>query len=185
MTQYIIFDLEATCWADKEKQRHSSEIIEIGAVRVLGSPPERADTFNLLVRPVLNPVLSEYCTRLTGIEQKDVDGGKVFHEAMQEFEKWIGKEKTVMCSWGFYDKKQILREAKMKGYEGSILRLLDRHISLKHQLASSRGVRPREINSVVYREVPMQGRRHRALDDALYYTTLFLRYSDVWSFPSL
>ncbi|HOV26328.1 MAG TPA: 3'-5' exonuclease [Pseudobacteroides sp.] len=111
---YIIFDLEATCW-DNDKSK-TSEIIEIGAVK-LNEKLEVTGTFCRFIKPTINPVLSEFCTELTTIKQEDVNEAKAFNDIIKEFEEWIISDNldVVLCSWGFYDKKQIKTECELKG----------------------------------------------------------------------
>ena len=66
----IIFDLEATCW-DKGTPGMTQEIIEIGALR-LNELGQKVGSFHSMVRPMVHPVLSPYCRRLTHIDQEDI-----------------------------------------------------------------------------------------------------------------
>lgn len=67
---YIIFDLEATCWEnDRTKQ---NEIIEIGAVK-LDENLAVIGEFQTFIKPKLNPILSDFCKKLTSISQEEVD----------------------------------------------------------------------------------------------------------------
>ena len=63
----FIVDLEATCWDDRPQYSvDETEIIEIGCV--LATPGGMVlDEFSTFVRPVEEPVLSRFCTRLTSI----------------------------------------------------------------------------------------------------------------------
>lgn len=165
--EYIIFDLEATCW--EEKNDKIKEIIEIGAVK-LSDNLEVLDTFSEFVKPKINPMLSAFCKSLTGISQKDVDDALIFNEVISNFEKWIfsSGKKVEIISWGYYDKKQILMESGAKGYSGKIIKLLqERHISLKHEFAKIRKERTcgmkRALNKL---NIPLKGHHHRGIDDA-------------------
>ncbi|MDT0269118.1 3'-5' exonuclease [Streptomyces sp. DSM 44915] len=77
MSTYVVFDLEFTTWRgaleqDWEAPGQLREIVQIGAVRVTGSH-EVVDSYEALVRPVVNPELSGHFTELTGIDQESVD----------------------------------------------------------------------------------------------------------------
>ncbi len=175
---YIIFDLEATCWEnDKSK---TSEIIEIGAVKLNGRL-EIIDTFSKFIKPVIHPVLSDFCTKLTSIEQRNVDTANIFGDVMVEFEDWITSSETevTLCSWGFYDKKQIFRECKAKNYSGRIHDLLDRHISIKHQFAEIKGISPCGMSQALdLLGLPLEGTHHRGIDDAKNITKIFMEVFD-------
>ncbi len=70
--RYVIVDLEATCWQTGTSQARQ-EIIEIGAVMLLSSEARSPSEFAEFVRPVVEPELSDFCIRLTGITQQEVD----------------------------------------------------------------------------------------------------------------
>ncbi|MFM1652489.1 exonuclease domain-containing protein [Brevibacillus sp. B_LB10_24] len=166
MRNTIIFDLEATCWEKPDQKQ--SEIIEIGAVKLDGSL-QQIGTFSRLVRPTVHPELSEFCTKLTTITQKEVDAAKPFVQAMEEFEQWIvsSSRDVMLISWGFYDKRQIQRECAAKHYGGAILQLLAGHVSLKHQFAEARQIPPCPMTKALeLLQLPLEGVHHRALDDA-------------------
>ncbi|MFD9114141.1 3'-5' exonuclease [Streptomyces bottropensis] len=77
MPTFVIFDLEFTTWPGAMDQHWSApgqlrEIVQIGALR-LNEEYSVVETYDALVRPVVNPVLSPFLTALTGIEQGAVD----------------------------------------------------------------------------------------------------------------
>lgn len=70
----IIFDTEYTAWCGSmefgwSRPGEYKEIIQIGAIKI-NSEFQIQDTFEVLVRPVLNPILSDYIQRLTKIDQR-------------------------------------------------------------------------------------------------------------------
>jgi 3'-5' exoribonuclease 1 len=167
--RYIIFDLEATCWEEQEKGNKEGEIIEIGAVK-LDDKLEIADVFSEFVKPTVNPTLSVFCKGLTTIRQEDVDGALEFNEAIKKFEDWILSEDgdARLLSWGYYDKKQILKESAAKNYSGEIIKLLEeKHISLKHKFAKSRKIKTCGMKRALeILNLPLEGEHHRGIDDA-------------------
>lgn len=110
----VIFDLEYTAWEGSwqrgwaEPWEHR-EVVQLGAVMV-----DAARDFALLgsllafVRPALNPSLSEYFIRLTGITQATVDSqGCGFADAYDEFMKFAA-DADVLFSNGLDG--EVLRE---------------------------------------------------------------------------
>ena len=171
--QYIIFDLEATCWEVKDDK--ITEIIEIGAVK-LNENLEITDTFSKFVKPTINPVLTDFCKTLTSIKQEDVDNAQTFNEAIADFEKWISPGDDIgLVSWGYYDKRQILEEAKLKNYSGEIIKFLEeRHISLKHEFAEIRQEKRVGMKRALKKlNLPLGGTHHRGIDDAKNITKIF------------
>ena len=59
---YIIVDLEATCW--QGKRLGQNETIEIGAVLV-NEHKEIVSEFEQFIKPLNHPILSAFCTELT------------------------------------------------------------------------------------------------------------------------
>ena len=177
---YIIFDLEATCW--EEKHKHVSEIIEIGALKV-NNKEEIVDEFNAFVKPVLQPKLSDFCKKLTSIEQSDVDSAKRFPDVLEDYKKWIGVGEVdyYLCSWGFYDKKQLTTDSELHNINTD---WLNRHISVKHQhqiltnLTKSVGLG----RAIHLEDLEFEGTPHRGIDDARNITKIFLKYFGLWKF---
>lgn len=170
---YIIFDLEATC--EKNIKLPDSEIIEIGAVR-LDKDLKETGRFCRFIRPVYRPVLSEFCKRLTTIKQSETDSAEIFSEVLPAFEDWIEETGPArLYSWGGYDKRQILRESKMKNYSGKIQRLLENHFNLKeeyqkaynHSYGSGMGTALKALG------IPLEGTHHRGIDDAVNIAKIF------------
>jgi inhibitor of KinA sporulation pathway (predicted exonuclease) len=91
----VVYDLEFTAWDGSwagqwMRPGEYKEIIQIGAVKVAGdfSPIE---TLNVLVRPRLNPVLSDYIQTLTGITNEALaDRGVDFTEGYCSFVSFAG-----------------------------------------------------------------------------------------------
>ncbi|XP_074821431.1 ERI1 exoribonuclease 2 isoform X1 [Natator depressus] len=86
----IIIDFESTCWKDG-KYHYSQEIIEFPAVLLNTSTGEIESEFHMYVQPQEHPILSEFCTELTGIKQNQVDEGVPLNICLSQFSKWIQK----------------------------------------------------------------------------------------------
>lgn len=158
----IICDLEATCWKD-EPYKDEMEIIEIGAVRIVDG--KVTDEFQSMVKPVLHPVLSDFCKELTTISQGEVDGAAWFAEVYPSFMRWIGPKPFVFASWGRYDIKQLKLDVARHQlpWNGG----LDRHINIKHAFAAFRQVKPCGMEKALsLAKLPLEGTHHRGLDDA-------------------
>ncbi|MEM1322187.1 MAG: 3'-5' exonuclease [Bacteroidota bacterium] len=176
---YIIYDLEASCW------RHSppdliQEIIEIGAYRI-NSYGEVTGEYNRFVRPVVNPFLSPFCKQLTSITQEDVNRARTFPDVIEEFQDWIGiyEEEYTLCSWGGFDKKMIIKDCQLHKLEYD---WVDPHINLKAQYQQLKRLhRPCGLKNAVKREgFEFSGIHHRGIDDAQNLAKIFNKYLDEW-----
>uniref|UniRef100_A0A3Q2D211 ERI1 exoribonuclease 2 n=1 Tax=Cyprinodon variegatus TaxID=28743 RepID=A0A3Q2D211_CYPVA len=93
----IVIDFESTCW--REKNNHGQEIIEFPAVLLNTSTGEVESEFHTYVQPQEHPVLSEFCTELTGITQGQVESGVPLQICLSRFNRWLQNlrmEKGVM-----------------------------------------------------------------------------------------
>lgn len=183
---YIVFDLEATCWENNDARR-LNEIIEIGAVK-LNDTFDIIDEFSSYVRPTINSQLSPFCRKLTTICQVNVDSAPVFSEAMSMFENWIFStgENVLLLSWGHYDRKQILREAAEKNYFGKSIQFLEEgHRSLKHEFAKVRHIKPCGMaKALQLLNLSLEGIHHRGIDDAKNIARIFRIVSHELEVPS-
>ncbi len=162
--RFVIVDLEATCWQGGRKQR-PSEVIEIGAVVFDGETGQVVSEFSRFVRPVLEPVLSEFCIALTTIEQPDVDGARSFAEVFAAFVDWIGPAPFVLCSWGAYDYQQLQLDCRRNGVV--FPDTFEHYVDLKQFFADVWGVAPcGMVRALELLGLPQEGTHHRGIDDA-------------------
>ncbi|NJL74710.1 MAG: exonuclease domain-containing protein [Saprospiraceae bacterium] len=177
---YIIFDLEATCWENTPKSK-TQETIEIGAI-FLNAYGEIEGSFNRFIRPVLNPYLSNYCMSLTTIRQEQVDRAEKFVPVIEDFQDWacVFDEDYVLCSWGDFDQEILINDCKFHDVEQDWLK---HHINLKRQYQKIKGLNKQKgLKSAVTAEgFEFTGTHHRAIDDAKNLTKIFLKHLDMWS----
>ncbi len=176
---FIIFDLEATCWYGSPASMRQ-EIIEIGAVRCTPYG-EIEGVFNRFIRPVVNPTLSAYCQELTTIRQEDVNRASLFDEVIEDFQDWaeIFDEDYLLCSWGNFDKRLLKQDCDLHGLDAD---WVNAHINIKRQYMEIKRLRrPRGLKAAVTAEgFEFTGIHHRGISDAENLAKLFTKYLDVW-----
>ena len=105
----VLYDTEFTSWEGFLEQKFEApgryrEIIQIGAVKLdagVGADLDEIDSFCCLVRPKINPDLSDYIQDLTSISQKDLDQNAVaFRQALDSFVAFIGDDTDLLLSFG-------------------------------------------------------------------------------------
>jgi 3'-5' exoribonuclease 1 len=161
---HIILDLEATCW-EKGTSPSRMETIEFGAVRLECGSWRAIDEFSSFVKPVEEPLLSDYCRKLTGIRQSDVDCARTFPVVLSKFLDWIGREPIVLCSWGAYDPRQL--EVDCRRHRITFPDLFRIQRNLKKEFAGWRGIKPCGMKrALAILEIPLEGSHHRGIDDA-------------------
>lgn len=108
-------DLEATCCDIDSFPRDEMEIIEFGCT-VLDNNLNIVDGLNLFVKPVVHPVLTNFCKELTTITQSDVESAKEWNSISPEIGNFFNKfEDIVWVSWGGFDERFIRRQCSRTG----------------------------------------------------------------------
>jgi len=180
MKNYIIYDLEATCWEDMPAG-YVQETIEIGAFRVNHFGEVRGK-FNRFIQPVVHPTLSPFCRQLTNISQDEVNRAGKFPQVIEEFWDWarIEEEDYVLCSWGGFDKKMFVHDCNLHRLESN---WAEQHANLKEQYRTLKQMRHAVgLRKAVEREgILFTGMHHRGISDAENLTKLFLKYLGHWN----
>ncbi|MDE2291731.1 MAG: hypothetical protein KGL53_06580, partial [Elusimicrobia bacterium] len=159
----VVYDLEATCW-EQGTVVERQEVIEIGAVR-LDSDLRAVAEFQRMVRPVKEPVLSDFCRRLTNIAQEEVDAAGTFPGALEEFRAWGGEPPVRWASWGAYDLRQLKSDCSRHGLD--LPASMECHVDLRALFAEQRDLPPGTMTRALELVgIPQRGRHHRGLEDS-------------------
>ncbi|SRR5258708_322472 len=104
----LCIDINATCWERPLEQPpgQKNEIIEIGYVPLSIIKLTIGEPKTIIIRPKTSKV-SQFCTRITGITQEEVDIGISFKDACQKLIKENDSLKFPYVSYGLYDKKHL------------------------------------------------------------------------------
>jgi inhibitor of KinA sporulation pathway (predicted exonuclease) len=161
---FLVVDLEATCDENHRIPHHEMETIEVGAVLVDGESLEPVAEFQSFVRPRRHPILRPFCTRLTSITQPQVASAPLFPEVMEQLRSFLDGYPALFCSWGDYDRKQLLQDAS---FHRARLPFDGRHFNVKQAFAERLNQRPSGMAQAL-RTVGLriQGTHHRGIDDA-------------------
>lgn len=164
----VIIDVEATCVEPKDPN-FKNEIIEIGAVKFNLKTLEIVDEFQCFIKPIINPILSDFCKELTTIKQSDVNPAHSFETEYNRFVKWYGSEKgNLFCSWGYYDKMSFERDCKLHNLE---YKLGNNHWNIKRFYEEITGVAGKSgvglHKAVKQCGLEFEGVQHRAKVDAI------------------
>lgn len=180
MKEFVIFDLEATCYDRNEiaPDGFVNEIIEIGAVK-LDHTGKEIDRFSQFAKPKLFPKLSNFCTELTTITQEDVDGADELVHVLQEFIHWCND--ATLVSWGHYDINQLGKDLIRNDLE-HLLHVCDNHHSLKHLHAKWNNLKQKRGigmgRALKMEGLQLDGTHHRGIDDAVNIAKIFRKYLD-------
>lgn len=171
----LLIDLEFTCWEDSLRTRwadpaHPAEVIEIGLAAYRADTRAVTGSFASLVRPRVNPALSNYCRELLHIAQREIDAAEELPVVLGALEGWLRVQPAPTlptCGWGDMDRVRLAANANTVGVSDP---LADRpHIDLRLVLTALLDhPKPLERDDLRdLKKLPPNPRRHRALDDAL------------------
>jgi inhibitor of KinA sporulation pathway (predicted exonuclease) len=140
------------------------ELVQIGAVRVDIATLEVLAEFAVLVRPRLNPVLSDYFQNLTGITDAAIaERGVDFLEAYEQFRQFCAD--APICAFGRDD---LIFEEDMRLYGIRDATPLPPYVNAIWTLIAG-GIDPRGFHACDVARlcgVVFDGRQHDALADA-------------------
>jgi inhibitor of KinA sporulation pathway (predicted exonuclease) len=167
-------DLEATCdeVGESESPRplavvpDQMETIEVGLVVIDLETLEIVDEFQRFVRPQINPLLTDFCKKLTSIQQGDVDSAGTYVEVGQELGAFIARyPNAAWASWGDYDARQLERDAGFAACPSLLAGLQHFNVRKWHK-----GLYDNQAKSLKQTVEAMglvwQGTYHRGIDDA-------------------
>ena len=110
----ILVDLEATCWPPgdprRKQQSEISESIEIYGAAVDPINFSILKDFHSYVRPNNNPILTDFCKKLTGLSQAMIDVAPSSEDFIKTWQSWVGKAPFYLASWGSFDHRVLSRE---------------------------------------------------------------------------
>ena len=169
----LIIDVEATCWDQPlPSLNHSQvinemEVIEFGCV-VANLSGKVLSSRSFFVRPSVRPQLSDFCQRLTGISQTEIDNASGYKEVVRELDAWLSDFNIEFwASWGNYDKNQIQVELERHNVAPKFYEL--EHVNLKKLWR--KGKRNKQstalLGALEHEGFKFQGKQHRGIDDAL------------------
>jgi len=165
----VIFDLEFTAWEGSMESRWTrpgeyTEVVQIGAVKLDAASLKQVDSFEMLVRPRVNPVLSDYLVALTGITNEALAArGVDFIIAYRSFLDFVGEART----WAHgRDDLIFLGNLKLYGWEHALpLPLYSNAVSwFTEQGIDLKGKRACDVAEAA--GAVFEGRKHDALADA-------------------
>lgn len=167
----ILFDLELTAWegsmvAGWSRPGELREVIQIGAIRLGPGPdlPEQ-DAMSCLVRPVQNPVLSDYIVALTGITQDAIENEAItYPEAQERLDAFIGEpDMPAYCNGADHE---ILAE-NARWHAVAPPHRLGNMINFRRHLGGMLRVGPTDFHSIQVAELAGAGNTSDLLHDAL------------------
>jgi inhibitor of KinA sporulation pathway (predicted exonuclease) len=164
----LVYDLEFTAWEGSMANRwlrpgEFTELVQIGAVRVNAETFAVEAEMDVLVRPRINPVLSDYFTKLTGITNDDVAmHGIDFADAYRAFLEFAGS-----CTTMAFGTDNLIFEDNIRLYGLRRVGALPPFINLRPWF-NANGIATAKLHSCDVGPalgIAFEGRQHNALAD--------------------
>ena len=173
----VVYDLEYTTWEGARARRWMApgefrEVVEIAAVSLdAGRGFAETGIMTLLVKPRLNPQLSDYFVELTGIGQAELDEkGVSYQQARTQFASFVSQAVSAPGRrvWSYGEDNEILSENDRLWNLPPVV-AAGHFADIRSALAKEGGFDPRLVDSSSLPQtlgLSVSGRAHRALDDA-------------------
>lgn len=169
--QYIIWNFKNTRWNTREGNGNVKEIIEVGAVK-LDQSLNLMSTYHSYVRPLMSPILSEYCIKTNNISQEQVDNSPTFTKMLDEFMPWVGIGRIKTISWGTREKQNFKYNCQMYGRP---YKWISKNIDLKKKYGIIRDIeKPTFTNALNDLNIPFNIDQTSSLDIAWRTTDIML-----------
>jgi ERI1 exoribonuclease 3 len=170
-----VLDFEATCWENSEN-KEQMEIIEFPSVLYKITESTHNTTYEFVsefaeyVKPTAHPILSPFCTELTGITQQTVDSAQPFHVVYGNHLAWLNAHippgaNFIMATCGKWDlQTQLVRELKKKKLPSH--RAYKSFINVKAEFEHFYKTKARGMPHMLrHLHLPLIGRHHSGIDD--------------------
>ncbi len=165
----VVFDLEFTAWDGSVAHRwmrpgEFTEVVQIGAVKLDGATLAETGALEVLVRPRVNPVLSPYLEKLTGITNARVaKDGVDFADAYARFVAFASGADIYA-----FGRDDLIFRSTLRLYGMEDAAPLPPHHNVAPWLVEHgidiRGFHACDVARLA--GAPFEGRAHDALDDA-------------------
>lgn len=174
MSIYLcVLDFEATCWNTKNNNLDKQEIIEFPSVLY-----ELDSNYNLsyigefskYVKPTFNPILSDFCTGLTGITQEQVNSAETIEKVYERHYQWLisntkSKADIYIITCGAWDLNTMLKK-EVKNKKLRYYSVYKRYINIKDEFEyfykKKAGGMVKMLDEL---GLKLDGRHHSGIDD--------------------
>lgn len=170
---FIVIDLEATCWEDASFQKANSEIIEIGVALIDFESRSVIKSKRYLIKPKKSTI-SEYCTELTGITPEMIaTEGMDLSRASKLIRQEFSPTHIAWGAWG--NDLEALQSAcaNQKAIFPFSSSYID--IGLLYSLKKGDSKKWNLEKALKEEELDFEGTPHRGLDDAINTAKLFIK----------
>lgn len=195
---FCVVDFEATCWesdpakGEKNNLGKPHEIIEFPSVLFKFDENNKIlqylSEFQKYCRPIINPQLSNFCTKLTGIKQSTVDKVDLFPFVFKQHYDWLFEkvngniDDVILLSCGIWDFESALPQELKRWSRNKELydkypneydfiintpKIYKYFINVKDIYSSLYKIKAGGMVGMLnYLNIKLEGRHHSGLDDS-------------------
>ncbi len=168
---YLVVDFEATC--DDRKPPKPQEIIEFPVLKVNAKTLQTESVFHTYVQPTVHPILTPFCTELTGITQDKVNGQPRLTNVLENLHSWMESNGLLdpaisfcFVTCGDWDLKTML-PGQCKYFDIPIKNYFRRWINIKHVFRDLTHQKPSGMPTMLKcLDLSLDGRHHSGIDDS-------------------
>jgi len=165
---FLIVDFEFTMHKRYGRPRvWFPEIIEVGAVVADGHGVLQDKVYNAFVKPQFWPRISEDCTGITGIHQRDIEHGISFEQMLQSLWQMSPTQDTWLVGWGNQDRLVLKNECDKYGFEYPFLYENYIDLATEYMIFNNRNRMISLKDAIEETGVEKRGILHAAYDDAV------------------
>lgn len=175
-----VLDFESTC--DKNSSLTPQEIIEFPVVLVNATKQTIISKFHSYCKPIIHPILTPFCTQLTGITQSQVDSAPKFPDVLKSFNQWLEEQKIepdeiALVTCGDWDLGTMLPQMcslhKIKKIPTIFHQWIDLKAIFKNAYHTKK--KPSFKEMMEYLVLPIKGKHHCGIDDAVNMTSIIFQ----------
>lgn len=166
-----VLDFEATC---NENSTQMKEIIEFPSVlleldETLGEY-KKISEFQIFVKPMYAPKLTEFCKKLTSITQEQIDNGVTLKDAIYKHHTWIlenvpDTNNCILITHGDWDlAKMLVKDCKRHNIKSP--KFYKRYINMKNIAKITLNEKHSLVQMLDIAKLKFEGHQHSGLDDS-------------------
>jgi ERI1 exoribonuclease 3 len=188
MEEYYIciLDFEATCCDNNEFPKNQMEIIEFPSLlyKIVNNNPIFISEFHKYVKPTIHPILTQFCTNLTGITQDMINFKETINIVYEEHKNWIieniPKEKSIIfATCGHWDLKTML-PTEIENKKLNPCGFYCKYINIKDEFEHFYKIKAFSMKGMMtHLKIPLEGRLHSGIDDTKNMTKILLKMINV------
>jgi inhibitor of KinA sporulation pathway (predicted exonuclease) len=179
LKQFVFFDFEMLC-SNRGMSYENMEAIRLGAVKY-NLETERIEYFDRFIRPKQQRPLTDFCKKLTGIEDSNLVHAQGFKTVFEDFLTWIGGVKrTRFFSWSSSDLSRLKLDASSHDISLTTIKKIEqRYIDFQAIFTKRVSKTNHSVeNALALYNLSFEGEKHNPMYDAYNTLRIYLAFAN-------